>query len=52
MGLHMPNGRYFRFHHTEADTVEAVDPKDLAQCTATLAAMVYAVADLPQRLPR
>ena len=52
MALHVPDGRYFRFHHTEADTVDAVDPDDLARCTAAMAAMVYAVADLPQRLPR
>ena len=52
MAIHMPDGRYFRFHHTEADTVEAINPDDLARCSAALAAMVYAVADMPERLPR
>jgi carboxypeptidase Q len=52
MAIHVPDGRYFRYHHTEADTVDAVDPDDLARCSAALAAMVYAVADMPERLPR
>ena len=52
MNIQMPDGRYFRFHHTEADTVEAVNPDELARCSAAMAAMVYAVADLPEALPR
>ena len=44
--------RYFKVHHTEADTVDKVDPAALARCSASLAVMVYALADLPETLPR
>jgi len=45
-------GKYFWFHHTDADTPERVDPKSLARCSAALAVLVYTVADLDERLPR
>lgn len=52
MSLHVERSRYFRVHHTEADTVDKVDPEALARCSAAMAAMVYAIADLPEALPR
>jgi carboxypeptidase Q len=52
MAIHVPGGLYMRYHHTEADTVDKVDPDDLAKCAAALAAMTFAVADMPDRLPR
>ena len=52
MSLHVDRARYFRVHHTEADTVDKVDPEALARCSAAMAAMVYAIADLPESLPR
>jgi carboxypeptidase Q len=52
MSLHVDRARYFRVHHTEADTVDKVDPEALARCSAAMAAMVYAIADLPEPLPR
>jgi carboxypeptidase Q len=52
MSLHVDRARYFRVHHTEADTVDKVDPEALARCSAAMAAMVYAIADLPETLPR
>lgn len=36
---------YFDFHHTPADTLDKVDPKALAQNTATLAATAYILAE-------
>lgn len=36
---------YFDFHHSAADTLDKVDPKALAQNTATLAAMAYILSD-------
>jgi carboxypeptidase Q len=46
------DARYFWFHHTDADTVDKLDPKEVAQCAAVMAIMAYVVADMPQRLPR
>jgi carboxypeptidase Q len=52
MGLDVDGRYYFDIHHTPADTMDKVDPAELAHCVAALAVMSYVVADLPQRLPR
>lgn len=52
MGLNVDGARYFWFHHSDGDTVDKLDPREMAQCVATLAVMAYVVADLPDRLPR
>jgi len=49
---HVTDGDYFWYHHTDADTVDKVDPQDLARSVAMLAVMAYVVADMPARLPR
>ena len=51
-GLDVEGSRYFHYHHTPADTVDKVDPKDLKLCTAAIAVMAYLVADVPERLAR
>ncbi|MDQ8165034.1 MAG: M28 family metallopeptidase [Gemmatimonadota bacterium] len=51
-GLNVDGTKYFWFHHTDADTVEQLDPREVAQCAAAMAILAYVVADLPQRLPR
>ena len=43
-------GNYFLIHHTQADTVDKISPKDIAKCAAAIAVMTYVIADLPQRL--
>jgi carboxypeptidase Q len=43
-------GPYFNYHHTHADTVDKIDPRDLATCVAAMAVMAYVVADVPVRL--
>ncbi|MDX1647267.1 MAG: M28 family metallopeptidase [Longimicrobiales bacterium] len=52
MGLTVDGSRYFWYHHTDADTIDKLDPDEVARCVATLAVMAYVVADLPERLPR
>ncbi len=43
---------YFDYHHTPADTLDKVNPRELAENAAVMAVMAYAVANLPQPLPR
>ncbi len=44
--------KYFEIHHTPADTVEHIAPQDVSRAAAAIAAIVYVVADMPERLPR
>ncbi len=48
--LNVNGTTYFNFHHTAADTLDKIDPKDLALCVATMAVVAYIVADAPQPL--
>jgi len=50
MGLIVEGSSYFDYHHTHADTLDKVDPKDLTDCVATLAAISYLLAEIPGRL--
>jgi carboxypeptidase Q len=52
MSLDVDGSLYFTVHHTPADTIDKIEPADLARCVAALAVMGYVVADLPQRLGR
>jgi carboxypeptidase Q len=38
---------YFNIHHTAADTLDKIDPKNLSLCVATMAVLAYTVADMP-----
>jgi Zn-dependent M28 family amino/carboxypeptidase len=49
----MPDGRkYFDYHHTAADTLDKVDPQELRENAAAMAVMGYALAAMPDALPR
>jgi len=52
MGLRVDGTRYFWYHHSAADTIDKLDPHEVALSVATLAVMAYVVADMPERLPR
>jgi carboxypeptidase Q len=52
MGLDVERSKYFWFHHSQGDTLDKLDPAELARCVAALAVMAYVVADLPDALPR
>src|SRR6185369_7549055 len=41
---------YFDWHHTEADTLDKVNPEDFRKNVEALAVMGYALADMPGRL--
>ncbi len=44
------DGDYFLIHHTPADTVDKIDPRDMSTAAAAIAVMAYVVADMPERL--
>jgi carboxypeptidase Q len=50
MSLDVDGSKYFLIHHTPADTIDKIDPVEMAKCAAAVAVMAYVVADLPQRL--
>jgi hypothetical protein len=43
---------YFNYHHTAADTLDKVNPKELQENCAVVAALAYTLASMPQTLPR
>lgn len=48
--LDVEGSRYFEIHHTEADTLDKINPRDLALCVATMAVFAYTVADIPDSI--
>ena len=50
MSLLGQDDRYFLYHHTAADTIDHLDAEEVALNVAAVAVMVYAVAELPERL--
>ena len=47
---HLVAGDYFLIHHTPADTIDRITPKQIAENVAVIAVMTHAIADLPWRL--
>src|SRR5205809_495673 len=43
---------YFNYHHTAADTLDKIVPKELAENSAVVAVVAYALANMEQPLPR
>ena len=52
IGQYQDPDSYFDYHHTEADTLDKVDPRALDRNVAAMALMAYMLADLEQPLPR
>ncbi len=44
--------KYFWFHHSDADTMDKLDPREMAENVALLSVLAYVVADMPGTLPR
>ena len=44
------DGNYFMIHHTQADTVDKIDPADMGRAAAAIAVIAYVVAEMPERL--
>src|SRR5213592_2428046 len=43
---------YFNYHHTAADTLDKIVPKELAENSAVVAVVIHALANMEQPLPR
>src|SRR6266487_2761803 len=43
---------YFNYHHTSADTLDKIVPKELAENSAVVAVVTYALANMERPLPR
>ena len=52
LGLEVDGERYFWYHHSDGDTLDKLDPAEVARCVAAMAVMAYVIADLPEGLPR
>lgn len=49
----MSDGRtYFHYHHTAADTLDKIVPRELAENAAVIAVLTYGLANIEQPLPR
>lgn len=44
--------KYFWYHHSAGDTVDKLNPREVAECVALMAVMAYVIADMPGTLPR
>jgi carboxypeptidase Q len=44
--LDVDGSHYFDIHHTQADTLDKINPRDLSLCVATLAVYAYTIADV------
>ena len=52
MALDVTGPKYFWYHHSQADTMDKLDPHEISACAAAFAVMAYQVADAPLDLPR
>ena len=52
IGIIQDGRKYFDCHHTAADTLDKVDPRELRENAAAMAVMGYALASMPDVLPR
>ncbi len=43
--------RYFWYHHTEADTLDKLDPREMGECVAAMAVIAFTAANMEERLP-
>ena len=50
IGLYTYVAKYFDYHHTHADTVDKVDPDELARSAAAITALTWLIAEMPNRL--
>lgn len=52
LSLNVEGSRYFWYHHSAADMVDKLDPREVAECVAAMAVMAYVAADMSETIPR
>jgi hypothetical protein len=52
IGIIQDGRHYFDYHHSAADTLDKVDPQELKENAAAMAVMGYALATMPEALPK
>jgi len=52
IGIIQDGRRYFDYHHSPADTLDKVDPQELKENAAVMAVLGYALAAMPEALPK
>jgi carboxypeptidase Q len=52
IGIIQDGRKYFDYHHSAADTLDKVDPRELRENAAAMAVMGYTLADMPEPLVR
>jgi carboxypeptidase Q len=52
LGLLDDETKYFWYHHSDGDTMDKLNPRELSACAAAVAVMAWQVADAPDALPR
>ena len=52
LALDVDGTKYFWYHHSSADTMDKLDPDEMARCVAAMAVAAYVVADMPGTLAR
>jgi carboxypeptidase Q len=50
--VHPDPTHYFDIHHSAADTLDKIDPWNLAKNAAAVAVVAYSIAEMPDPLPR
>jgi carboxypeptidase Q len=51
LALDVDGTKYFWYHHSSADTMDKLDPGEIARCVAAMAVAAYVVADMPGTIP-
>jgi Zn-dependent M28 family amino/carboxypeptidase len=51
-GIWQDTRSYFNYHHTAADTLDKIVPRELQENASAMAVLAYALANLQQPLPR
>jgi len=47
LSLEVDGSKYFTVHHTQADTIDKIDPAEMAKCAAAMTVMAYVLSDAP-----